>query len=141
MQVDLVTRGGPSLDRVQAIEAARTDRYSSRTITKLERVLEWEPGSVRQILSGGDPTPMARSNSNDHASELDHSRPGDPSNVAGSGLVDESTQQAMDATMRDLDEIERRLKTMKPAQVKALLQFLREARMGVDPDNRNDRAS
>lgn len=57
-QLDLVNRSGLSLDRVQAIEAARTDRYSTRTLAKLERGLEWEAGSVRQILGGGDPRPV-----------------------------------------------------------------------------------
>lgn len=46
-----------SIDRIQAIEGMRTDRYSARTLTKLERALEWESGSVRAILAGGEPTP------------------------------------------------------------------------------------
>jgi len=44
-----------SLDRVQSIEAARTDRYSSRTLARLERALGWEPGSVKSVLGGGEP--------------------------------------------------------------------------------------
>lgn len=35
----------------------RTDRYSPRTLTKLERGLDWELGSCRATLEGGDPTP------------------------------------------------------------------------------------
>lgn len=56
-QLDLATRGGPSIDRIQAIEGARTDNYSSRTLGKLERALEWRQGSVRAILAGGAPSP------------------------------------------------------------------------------------
>lgn len=57
-QLDVVTQGGPSIDRIQAIEAARVTRYSSRTLAKLERGLRWEPGSVKAIVEdGGEPTP------------------------------------------------------------------------------------
>lgn len=55
-QLDVVTRGGPSLDRLQAIEASRNTRYSPRTLSKLERALGWEAGSVREVLTGGEPT-------------------------------------------------------------------------------------
>lgn len=57
-QLDVATRGPVSIDRIQAIEGVRTDRYSARTITKLERGLEWESGSIRAILAGGEPTPL-----------------------------------------------------------------------------------
>lgn len=56
-QLDVATRGGVSIDRIQAIEGVRTDRYSPRTLTKLERGLDWELGSCRATLEGGDPTP------------------------------------------------------------------------------------
>ena len=55
-QLDIAARGGPSIDRIQAIEAARTDRYSARTFAKLEHALDWEPGSCRAILDGGNST-------------------------------------------------------------------------------------
>jgi transcriptional regulator with XRE-family HTH domain len=56
-QLEVAARGGLSIDRIQAIEGTRSDRYSSRTFAKLERALEWESGSCRAILDGGDPTP------------------------------------------------------------------------------------
>src|SRR5437879_10423924 len=56
-QLELATRGGVSIDRIQSIEATRTDRYSSRTLTKIERGLEWELGSCRAVLDGEDPVP------------------------------------------------------------------------------------
>lgn len=56
-QLDVATRGPLSIDRIQAIEGARTDRYSSRTLAKLENALEWATGSCGDILDGGDPTP------------------------------------------------------------------------------------
>jgi hypothetical protein len=57
-QLDVYVQGGPSIDRIQAIESVRTDSYSARTISKLERGLGWEPGSVRAVLAGGEPTPI-----------------------------------------------------------------------------------
>jgi transcriptional regulator with XRE-family HTH domain len=56
-QLEVAARGGLSIDRIQGIEGTRSDRYSSRTFAKLERALEWESGSCRAILDGGDPTP------------------------------------------------------------------------------------
>ena len=55
-QPDVYSHGGPSIDRIQAIEGVRTDSYSSRTLSKLERALNWKPGSCRAILEGGEPT-------------------------------------------------------------------------------------
>ncbi|MEU4410662.1 hypothetical protein AB0F88_39680 [Streptosporangium sp. NPDC023963] len=57
-QMYVATQGPLSIDRVQAIEGARSTRYSPRTIANLERALEWEPGSVRAILQGREPTPL-----------------------------------------------------------------------------------
>jgi transcriptional regulator with XRE-family HTH domain len=56
-QLEVATRGGLSIDRIQAIESVRTNRYSPRTLTKLERGLDWELGSCQSILAGGEPTP------------------------------------------------------------------------------------
>jgi hypothetical protein len=36
----------------------RTDSYSSRTLAKLERALDWKAGSCRAILDGGEPTSL-----------------------------------------------------------------------------------
>lgn len=58
--MEVATRGGMSLDRMSSIESVRTDRYSGRTLAALERGLEWETGSVRAILAGGEPTPAER---------------------------------------------------------------------------------
>lgn len=70
-QLDLATRGGPSIDRIQAIEGVRTDGYSPRTLAKLERALEWRQGSVRAILAGGSPSPPGAEPHATDASESD----------------------------------------------------------------------
>jgi hypothetical protein len=56
-QIDIPGRGGPSLDRVQAIEAASAgENYRPRTFQLLEIALGWAPGSVQSILDGGGPS-------------------------------------------------------------------------------------
>lgn len=55
-QIDIPQRGGPSLDRVQAIEAGASGNYRPSTLSALETALFWEPGSVERVLAGGRPT-------------------------------------------------------------------------------------
>lgn len=54
-QAEIAHRSGVSLDRIQAIENVKSDRYRRGTLMALERALEWEAGSVDAILSGGEP--------------------------------------------------------------------------------------
>lgn len=54
-QTDVASRGGPSLPTIQSIEAARTDRYKSRTLHDLEDALGWTRGSVDLVLEGKEP--------------------------------------------------------------------------------------
>lgn len=54
-QEEVLARGGPSRDRLSAIEHARNDQYSSRVLLALEAALWWRPGSIEQILQGGAP--------------------------------------------------------------------------------------
>lgn len=59
-QMDVAARGGLSLDRVQAIEGVRTQGgYRPSTLKALERGLGWAPGSVKQVMAGGEPTPAS----------------------------------------------------------------------------------
>lgn len=55
-QIEVAQRGPLSLDRVQAIEGAKSTRFRLGTLLALERALAWEAGSVEAILAGGDPT-------------------------------------------------------------------------------------
>jgi len=57
-QIDVWQRGGPSNSTLTAIEAG-TGTPSPSTFRKLDKALEWEPGSARRAFDGGDPTPLA----------------------------------------------------------------------------------
>lgn len=57
---DIADAGGPSTTWLSQL---RTGKLSGRTLRKptrrkLEDALLWEPGSVKRILEGGDPTPV-----------------------------------------------------------------------------------
>ena len=54
-QIEVAQRGPLSLDRVQAIEGAKSTRYRLGTLLALERALAWGAGSVEAILAGGRP--------------------------------------------------------------------------------------
>lgn len=58
-QEDVRARGGPSTATMRLIEGGLQDGYSERTLSKLEQVLEWQRGSVKAALEGGEPTTRA----------------------------------------------------------------------------------
>jgi transcriptional regulator with XRE-family HTH domain len=51
-QSEVSERGGPSVETLRAIENNRAGRLSPRMRRALERVLEWESGSIDAILAG-----------------------------------------------------------------------------------------
>jgi hypothetical protein len=53
--------GGPSDVVVARIEANDAPHPRDDTINKLDVALEWEPGSARSVLAGGQPRPTERS--------------------------------------------------------------------------------
>lgn len=55
-QQDVRAAGGPSTATMRLLEGAHQDNYQPRILAQLERGLRWEPGSVRAILAGGEPT-------------------------------------------------------------------------------------
>jgi len=55
-QLDVAAAGGPSIDRIQAIESARTDRYSARTLARMESALRLASGSIRALADGREVT-------------------------------------------------------------------------------------
>jgi transcriptional regulator with XRE-family HTH domain len=57
-QADVAERGGPSVATIGAIETNRAGRLSRRSRRALERVIEWESGSVDDVLAGGHPRPL-----------------------------------------------------------------------------------
>jgi len=52
-QSEVSERGGPSVETLRAIENNRAGRLSPRMRRALERVLEWESGSVDAVIAGG----------------------------------------------------------------------------------------
>lgn len=59
-QAGVHARGGPSAELVRKLENNRHGRLSPRMRRALETALEWEPGSIDEILRGGAPTVISR---------------------------------------------------------------------------------
>lgn len=57
-QGDLGGRGGPGVVTVGQIERGQ-NRPQGLTLARLDRALEWEPGSAAEVLAGGQPTPAS----------------------------------------------------------------------------------
>jgi hypothetical protein len=57
-QPDVTERGGPSIGTIRGIETGRSGRLSQRSRRALERALEWERGSVDDVLAGRRPRPL-----------------------------------------------------------------------------------
>jgi hypothetical protein len=58
-QEDARAAGGPSTATMRLIEGALQRSYQPATLRDLERVMQWERGSARMILAGGEPVPRA----------------------------------------------------------------------------------
>lgn len=43
---------------VHDVENAKRANYSGSTLALIERAYRWQPGSIRAVLEGGDPTPV-----------------------------------------------------------------------------------
>jgi len=56
-QEDVRTAGGPGTATMRLIEGALQTSYRPVILARLEHALEWAPGSIERILSGGEPTP------------------------------------------------------------------------------------
>jgi transcriptional regulator with XRE-family HTH domain len=57
-QGEVSERGGPSVETLRAIENNRAGRLSPRMRRALERVLEWESGSVDAVVADGVASPV-----------------------------------------------------------------------------------
>lgn len=53
-QEQVSNHSGLSLDRIQAVEAARGGRFRKSTLVKLDVGLCWESGSTEAVLGGGE---------------------------------------------------------------------------------------
>lgn len=56
---DIQAAGGPSPATLSLIEGSGRDSLQVGIAGKLEKALRWTPGSVRAILAGREPTPLA----------------------------------------------------------------------------------
>ena len=75
-QAGVHARGGPSAELVRKLETNRHGRLSPRMRRALETALEWEPGSIDEILRGGVPTVATRPAANE--SPVPHADTGGP---------------------------------------------------------------
>lgn len=57
-QADIQAAGGPSTATLRLIEGGKHTDFRSSTSQPLEKVLQWAPGSIDQILGGGEATPL-----------------------------------------------------------------------------------
>lgn len=57
--VDEVGLDGINLKLLSEIENAKRDNYRPATLALIEHAYQWEPGSIRAVLEGGDPVPAA----------------------------------------------------------------------------------
>ena len=55
-QIDVWHAGGPSNTSLTKIEGGLLESLSRATARKLDRGLQWEPGSAKVIWAGGEPT-------------------------------------------------------------------------------------
>lgn len=54
-RADIYSGGGPSPDRLNAIENARAINYSRKMLSNLEHCLGWAPGSIERVIQGEEP--------------------------------------------------------------------------------------
>ncbi|OBG32371.1 hypothetical protein [Mycolicibacter heraklionensis] len=59
-QTDIHSGGGPSDTTLRRIMAGEEVGVSLRTLSRLDTIFKWEPGSAARTLAGGDPTPVAK---------------------------------------------------------------------------------
>jgi hypothetical protein len=68
-QEDVTSRGGPSKAWQYGVESASTDSLSDVAVTRLERALQWEEGSVADVVAGLNPRPKKPATGADSESE------------------------------------------------------------------------
>lgn len=54
---DVAQRAGISYEAIRSLRTGTTD-MRSLTLRKLDKALEWQPGSAARVLTGGDPSPL-----------------------------------------------------------------------------------
>lgn len=59
-QAEVQEAGGPSTATLRLIEGGNHTDFRAGTVEPLERILQWQPGSITAVLSGGKPTEIPR---------------------------------------------------------------------------------
>lgn len=59
-QADVQGAGGPSTATLRLIEGGKHKDFRDGTGSDLEKAIQWMPGSIDNVLAGGDPTPVRR---------------------------------------------------------------------------------
>lgn len=95
-QMEVWAAGGPSNTTLTNIENARLPLPSRASLKKLDVGLQWEDGSAKRVLAGGEPTPL-------DMTPLQQLR----RHIEASTAISEETRAAMLAAV-DADERERR---------------------------------
>lgn len=60
-QKEFAARSGLSLRLISDLERGNRSSYDPSTFARLEKALDWVPGSVQVVLGGGDPVPAGES--------------------------------------------------------------------------------
>lgn len=73
-QAQVQERGGPSPASIRTLESGRAKSMSRSKRRDLERALEWRPGSVDEVLAGGEPAPATEPVQIPHIKQRDGER-------------------------------------------------------------------
>lgn len=72
-QLEVWQAGGPSNTTLTAIENGLAKSLQNATAKKLDRGLQWRPGSARRVWDGGEPMPQEASTVDDLAAKVEAS--------------------------------------------------------------------
>lgn len=80
-QTQVASAGGPSVSLISKIEGGKPGSYDEMSILRLERALQWRPGSIDAVLNGYPPTPVDDQHSGESASPTTPTKP--PERISG----------------------------------------------------------
>lgn len=97
-QQQVASEGGPSVSILTRIETAKQTSYQDMALARLERALQWEPGSIAAILAGGTPTPTAQASPRE-------APPRSPSEIALEKLIAERLAAHTAALQQEVENL------------------------------------
>lgn len=104
-QQDVQASGGPATATLRNIEGGHQTSYRGVILSRLEKALEWEPGSVDAILAGGEATPSQANSAHTPAPPSNRPREGRQSKTLGDLLVERGLRQPGELVISDQLEI------------------------------------